>query len=62
MTYLYFRRLSACAVSVPKISPSSCCGEATSWWCLSTFMPIRFIVESISERMSWAASTGGTGK
>ena len=49
-------------VSVPKISPSSCCGEATSWWCLSTFMPIRFIVESISERMSWAASTGGTGK
>jgi hypothetical protein len=54
--------LSACFDSVPKISPSSCWQEATSWWCLSTFMPMRFIVDSISERMSWPASTGGTGK
>ena len=46
----------------PKIIPSSCWPVATSWWCLSTLMPIRFIVDSISDRMSCPSSMGFTGK
>jgi hypothetical protein len=33
-------------------------GGATSWWCFSTFTPMRFIVDSISERMSWPSRPG----
>ena len=53
---------SAIVIMGPNLTPSSCWAAATSWWCFSTETPISVSTDSISERMSWQLSIGGTGK
>jgi hypothetical protein len=63
VTYLYHITRSAIFVSVSKrMSISDCPAVATSWWCTSTRTPTFSRLSTISERMSWKWSIGGTGK
>ena len=61
--YLYQSTLSAIFVSVSKrMSISVWPPVATSWWCTSTRTPTLSSASTMSERMSWNWSMGGTGK
>ena len=61
--YLYQSTRSAIFVSVSnRMSISVCPPVATSWWCTSTRMPTDSSASTMSERMSWNWSIGGTGK
>ena len=61
--YLYQSTLSAILVRVSKrMSTSVCPPVATSWWCTSTLTPTLSRARTMSERMSWNWSMGGTGK
>jgi hypothetical protein len=61
--YLYQQTRSAIFVSVSKrMSISVWPPDATSWWCTSTRMPTDSIASTMSDRMSWNLSIGGTGK
>src|SRR5262249_58283755 len=61
--YLYHMTLSAILVSVSnRMSTSVCAAVATSWWWTSTPTPALSRARTMSERMSWNLSIGGTGK
>ena len=61
--YLYQQTLSAIFVSVSnRMSISVWPPVATSWWCTSTRTPTLSRASTMSERMSWNLSMGGTGK
>ena len=61
--YLYQNTLSAIFVSVSKrMSISVWPPVATSWWCTSTRTPTDSSASTMSDRMSWNWSIGGTGK
>ncbi len=63
VTYLYHITLSAIFVSVSKrMSISDWPAVATSWWCTSTRTPTFSRFSTMSDRMSWKWSIGGTGK
>jgi len=61
--YLYHCSASAHFTSVSNLrSISACPAVATSWCWASTFSPIDSMIRTISSRMSWRESVGGTGK
>ncbi len=63
MMYLYHIKLSAILVRLLNcMSISAWPPVATSWCCASTAIPTCSMTRTISERMSFMLSVGGTGK